>query len=120
MKKFKGLLLKESLQDLDVLKLVTIIKEEKWDIPKERLAKFQPKIWNAITFEGNMNKIKEISQKMSQAIKPKWYLNIGTPDKETVIFHNKIFEYKKGDEKEKEKSIKYGKSIGIPKCQMDY
>jgi len=118
--KFKGLLLKESLQDLEVLKLIKIIKQEKWDIPKERLANFQPKIWTAITFEGDIKDIKKISKKLSEAIKSKWYLNIGTPDKEIVIFHNKIFEHKKENKKEKEKVKKYGKSIGIPECQMDY
>jgi hypothetical protein len=118
--KFQGLLLKESLQNLEVLKLIKIIKQEKWKIPKERLADSQPKIWTAITFEGDIKKIKEISQKMSEAIKPKWYLNIGTSDKEIVVFHNKIFEHKKEDKKEKEKVKEYGKSIGIPKCQMDY
>lgn len=118
--KFKGLLLKESLKNLEVLKLVKIIKQEKWNIPKERLAYFQPKIWTAITFEGDMKNIKQISQKMSEDIKPKWYLNLGVLDKEIVIFHNKIFEHKKEDKKEKEKVKKYGKSVGIPKCQMDY
>ena len=118
--KFQGLLLKESLQNLEVLKLIKIIKQEKWEIPKERLADFQPKIWTAITFEGDIKKIKEISQKMSEAIKPKWYLNIGTSDKEIVVFHKKIFEHKKEDKEEKEKVKEYGKSIGIPKCQMDY
>ncbi len=120
MKKFKGLLLKESLQNPEVLKLVKIIKQEKWDIPEKRLANFQPKIWTAVTFEGDVKYIKEISKKLSEAIKPKWYLNIGTPDKEIVIFKNKIFEYKKEDKIKKEEVKKYGESIGIPKCQMDY
>ncbi len=42
--KFTGLLLKESLQDLDILKLINITKEESWDV--DNAADFQPKVWS--------------------------------------------------------------------------
>jgi len=118
--KFKGLLLKESLKDLEVLKLIKIVKEEKWDIPKERLADYQPNIWNAVYYEGDEKDYKTISKKLSKAMNSKWYINMNTPTKEIVIFPEKIFEYEKGNKQKKEEAIKYGKSLGIPEKQLDW
>jgi len=114
---FKGLLLKESLRDLDVLNLVKITKIEKWDVPDA--VNYQPKIWTAISFEGEKDNVEEIVEKMSKAIKEKWYLNISTENMEYVVFFNKIFKYPKGNDKTKKQTIEYGISIGIPKRQLD-
>jgi len=114
---FKGLLLEESLNDLDVLKLVKITKTEKWDVPDA--IDYQPKIWTAISFEGEKSKVEEIAEKMSKIIKEKWYLNISTENIKYVVFFNKIFKYPKGDDKIKKQAIEYGISIGIPEKQMD-
>ncbi len=118
--KFKGLLLKEGLNDLSVLDLIKTTKEEKWNIPNERLANFQPKIWTAILFEGEGKKVEEIVEKLSKAIKEKWYINVSFNNTEYVIFNNKIFKYEKGDDKTKQEAIGYGRKVGIPEKQLDW
>ena len=117
MEKFRGLLLKESLNDLEVLKLVNIIKEEKWDI--DNAADFQPNIWNAIEFNGQGD-VEEIAKKISKAMNPRWYVNINTDIEEFVIFPNKIFRYTKGDKMGKIKAQKYARSLNIPESQIDW
>jgi len=116
--KFTGLLLKESLEDLGVLDLVEIISEEKWDI--KNAADFQPKVWTAIRFEGDLDKVEEIAEKMGKAMKSRWYLNIGTDDEEFVVFQNKVFRYKKGDEEGRKRAQEHGRSFGIPEEQLDW
>ncbi|MDD5192849.1 MAG: hypothetical protein PHH54_02485 [Candidatus Nanoarchaeia archaeon] len=118
MKKFHGLLLRESLRDLGVLKLVRITKEDKWDV--DNAADFQPKIWNAVEFEGDAEKAEEIAEKMSKAMNPRWYMNIGTKKEEFVIFLNKIFKYSEGDEEGKKKAQEYARSLNIPESQIDW
>ncbi len=113
---FTGLLLKESLRDLDILNLIEITKTEKRDIPDA--ADFQPKIWTAIFFRGKEDKVEEIAEKMSKAIKERWYLNISTKNMEYIVFFNKIFKYPKGEEKIREQAIEYGRTLGIPERQI--
>jgi len=116
--KYKGLLLKESLKDDSVLDLVTVIKTEVWDV--KNAADFQPKQWTAMSFEGNRNKMNSVAEQFSHILKPKWYLNMSDKKYEIVVFPEKIFKYVKEDMKKKNEAVQYGKTIGIPPCQLDW
>ncbi len=118
MEKFEGLLLKESLVNLNILKEITITKEEKWDI--DNAADFQPKVWTAIFFEGDGDKVEDIVGKMSKVIKKVWYLNISLGDTEYVVFYDKFFKYEKNDIATKQKAQEYAISVGIPENQVDW
>jgi len=115
--KFTGLLLKESLKDMRVLDLVKITKEEKWDV--DNAADFQPKVWNAVEFEGE-GEVEEIAEAMSKAMNPKWYLNISADKEEFVVFLNKVFKYSKEDKEGKKKAQEYARSLNIPESQIDW
>jgi len=71
--KFRGLLLKESLKDNSVMKEIEITKTEIWNI--DNAADYQPKIWTAVYFQGDEDKIDEMVVRLSQSLKPKWYIN---------------------------------------------
>ncbi|MEX2017588.1 MAG: hypothetical protein WD876_03890 [Candidatus Pacearchaeota archaeon] len=115
--KFKGLLIKESLSDLEILKSVSITKKEKWNSSNSN--EFQPKIWTAVYFEGE--DIEKFAKRVSKSIKNKgWYLNLSVDDLEYVIFHNKIFKYKKGNKEAKQEAVEYGKNVGVPEKQLDW
>lgn len=101
MMKFTGLLLKESLKDASVLKLVKVTKTETWDVDKA--ADYQPKIWTAIYFEGKKSEADPVAKSLSLSLKPRWYTNISTDTDVFVIFPGQVFKYTKGDtQKEKE------------------
>ncbi len=118
---FTGMLLKESLNNEGVLDLVNVTKKETWNI--DSADDWQPKVWTAIFFEGEAKQVDEVAQKMSEAIKPRWYLNISIEKDnekiEYVIFNNKIFKYKKGDKEKSKQAEEYGRSLGIPESQLD-
>lgn len=116
--KFTGLLLKESLKDIDILDIVLITRTETWHV--DNAAEFQPKIWTAIYFEGNGDQADVVSEKLSQSLKPRWYINISIQNDAYVIFPNKVFKYTKGDIQKRAEAIKYGKSLGIPESQLDW
>ncbi len=118
MKKFTGLLLKESLEDDSFLDMIEITEKQVWNI--DNAANYQPKVWTAIYFKGEEDRTDEISEKLSHSLKPRWYANISVGNKEYVIFHKKIFKYNKGDKETKERAINYGKSLGIPDHQLDW
>lgn len=116
--KFTGLLLKESLKDKSILDVIRVTKTETWDV--DNAADFQPKIWTAIYFEGDENQADVIAEKLSQSLKPRWYVNISTENNVYVIFPNKVFKYTKGDKQRRAEAIKYGQSLGIPDRQLDW
>lgn len=117
--KYRGLLLKESLEDEAVLNLLSITKTEMWNMPNA--ADFQPKQWTAIHFEVGKDEVGSIAELLSRALKLKgWYLNMSGEEHEMVVFPNRVFNYTKGDMKKKNEAIEYGKSIGIPPNQLDW
>jgi len=118
MKKFTGLLFKESLKDNSFLDMIEITEEQVWNV--DNTADYQPKVWTAIYFKGEGNKIDEMSEKLSHSLKSKWYANISIGNKEYVIFSKKVFKYSKKDKETKERAISYGKSLGIPDHQLDW
>ena len=70
----KGLILKESLADINVLDLVLITKTESWQI--NNAASNQPTVWTALSFETDENQNDSIAEILSQALKLQgWYIN---------------------------------------------
>ena len=117
--KFTGLLLSESLEDQSVLSLLTIAREDIWDVG-DRAADFQPRMWTAIVFEGDALQVKDVASKLSQALAPRWYANISTDETEYVVFRDRVFKHGKGDRIGAAPAVEYGRSVGIPEHQLDW
>jgi len=118
---YTGLILKESLENTDILtdKRITITKEEKWNVGRS-VVDWQPKVWTAIYVECADEDIEDIAIIVSASILDKWYANLSDSKTEHVIFRKKIFSYAKGDSDKKQKAKNYGKSIGVPEHQLDW
>jgi hypothetical protein len=115
----KGLLLKESLADTNVLDLVRVTQTESWQV--NNAAADQPTIWTALSFESEDSQSDAIADAMSRVLKLQgWYINASTDMYVFVIFPNKVFKYLKGDSIEREEAKRYGRSIGIPESQLDW
>ncbi len=104
MKKFTGLLLKESLKDNSFLDMIEITEKQTWNV--DNAADYQPKVWTAVYFKGEGNEMDEVSEKLSRSLKPKWYANISIGDKEYIVFPKKIFKYDKRDKETKKQRNK--------------
>ncbi len=113
-----GIALEESLNT--VPNNIKVNKKEKWDV--KNTTKNQPSSWTALHYYGKESQAEEIAQKFSNQLKSgQWYTNFTTSKGEVfVIFPGKIFTYAKGDPKGRKKAIAYGKSINIPKGQLDW
>ena len=118
---YTGLILKESLKDIDLLedRDIKVSKIENWKLGN-RAADFQPNTWTAIFIEGLEANMEQVAAKISKAILPRWYANLSDVNTEFVIFHNKIFKHKKGDREDAKEAIEYGRSVGIPEHQLDW
>jgi hypothetical protein len=108
---WRGVLLKQSLEDEELLKLVHILKKDISMLEKE---------FRIITFyniEVEDSKKEEFVQKAIKAIKPKFYIHIVKDGVMYVIFKDKMFKFRKNDPQLNE-AREYGKSIGIIPEQM--
>jgi hypothetical protein len=114
--KFVGLLLKESLQDESILDLIRVTKTETWHVEGD----VDSEIWTALSFEGDAGQADAVAEKMSLALKPRWYINFSTEDEVYVIFQGRVFKYTKSDQKARAEVVAYGQGQGIPDDQLDW
>jgi len=104
----KGTIVKQSLENTDFLKKIKILKERITDDkkPEDR--------WNLLTVEIKEEQIEELKKR----IKEKWYTHFWNEKELIIVFKNKIFKFKRGDNLQK--AIDYGIKEGIPKEQLDF
>jgi len=115
---FSGLLLKESLKDPAVLDSLTITQTETWEV--ERPAGWQPGLWTAVTFEGPEAEADAVAARISRAIDSRWYANLSTEHDTIVIFHDRVFRYRRGDPVQRDLAQQYARAIGVPAWQIDW
>ena len=115
----KGLLLKESLNDLMVIDGLRITKTEIWQAGNA--APNQPPVWTALSFEADDSQADALAGKLSRAIKPEgWYINASTDTWVYVVFPRKVFKYVRGDAEQRAAAKQYGRSCNIPEKQLDW
>jgi hypothetical protein len=102
---YKGLIVKNSLKNFEILDKFKILKTEIDDD------------WELIWIETDKAGIKIISNNLNS---PKWYADFSDGAQGIVVFQNKVFEVNVNDEPSWADAIKYGISIGIPKEQLDF
>ena len=116
---FKGLLLKESLDDLGVLDALHITRTETWQV--DHPGPGQPSVWTAISFVEPTGRADPIADALSRALKVKsWYINASTGAFAYVIFPCKVFKYRRGDAAQRASAREYGRLIDIPENQLDW
>ena len=108
-KKYKGIIIEESLLDNRVLNDLEIIafRISKDENPEDR--------WHLYTVMVSENDI----EKLSNLILDRWYMHFWSGGDVVAIFKSKKFKFKLDDKITWEPVVQYGLSIGIPKKQLD-
>ena len=116
---YKGIIIKESLDNLDILNKVHITKEESWDV--ENAAPDQSKVWSVAYFEVPESSADILATEFSKMIKAgTWFIDFENDKKKYVVFRNKIFTYTPDDTVGKGAVKMYARSIGIPESQLNW
>jgi len=107
---YKGTIIEESLSDNRVLNDFKIIgfKISKDENPADR--------WHLYTVSVNNEDI----ERLSEIIKPKWYMHFWKDRDIVAIFQGRKFEFNFDDKSSWAPVVEYGLSIGIPKEQLDF
>jgi hypothetical protein len=116
---FKGLLLKESLQDDRILDLVRITGTETWEV--QNAAAYQPSTWTAISFETDDDQADTFAEQLSGVLQARgWYVSGATDTQMIVVFPGKVFRYPIGDAAQRTAAQQFGRTVGIPESQLDW
>lgn len=111
---WKGVIIEQSLESKDILRLVRIVKTKTATLEREE-EKGEFHFHNVQVGDDNIDRA---VAKAKAAIKNGWYMHFCKDNTMIVIFRGKSFVHQKGDEKTLDAIRKYGVSIGINSAQL--
>lgn len=114
---YVGMLIKESINDEDVLDYITVNKIELWNTGG------RPKYWTVLYFTANNINFPEIISKAIISDETRggnWFVDFKSGNKKYIVFKDKVLMYHIGNESEKEEVCKECKKLGIEKNQMNW
>jgi len=116
---FRGLLIKESLDDETVLERMRVTNSTEVDQPQP--SSDQPGRWTLIAFEGSEIDADPLAELLSQALKPRgWYVDFSTSRHKFVILPGKVFKYEPGDRQGEADAKAFARSVGVPERQLEW
>lgn len=119
----RGTLLAESLRpdaDLRVAGL-TITRVTRRDVSASAL-KTQPGIWTFLDFEAADDVADELGRALAESLASDggWYADFTVGRDHVVVFANRVFRYRRGDEVGRAEAVEHGRTVGVPEHQLDW
>ena len=119
----KGTLLTESLRvgaEIDVagLRVTRLVRR---DVAGSVVAT-QPDVWTFINFEAPEDRADVLAQALASALRPEdgWYADFEDGDDHVVVFADRIFRYRRGDDAARQQAVEHGRQMGTPEHQLDW
>ncbi|MDB6093690.1 MAG: hypothetical protein JWM32_1252 [Verrucomicrobia bacterium] len=92
--KFSGFLLKESLEDLEILEALTITQVAALPCPEHMRSDDLPAVWTGVNFEGEAAAAQSIADRLSQALKARaWFCDLHTDRDNWLIFSGQVVKF---------------------------
>lgn len=114
---YEGLLIKESIENEEILEYLNVNKIELWK------TEYFPRYWTAITFSSNVIDLPEKFSKVLINDENKgsnWFVDFKKNNIKYIVFRGLILKYTIENIEEKNNVIEKCSSKGIPDCQMDW
>jgi len=121
MTNFTGTIIKESLENKDVLQKVKIIKTKVEEVTEKHKTPWI-KQWTLHTIEIPEDQVNEIVEDLSNSLDSEhsWYADFKNDKFHFIIFRNKVFRIDRSKPKQYKKVVKLGLALGIPDYQLDF
>ena len=117
--RFRGVLIKESLEDETVLKHINVTKSTEFNQPQP--SPDQPGRWTLIWFEGSDSQADTLAETLSRALKPRgWYVDFSTSSHKYVAMPGKVFMYELSDKQGEAAAKEFARTVGVPERQLDW
>lgn len=113
---YKGVIIKESIDDELILDYVSINRVEMWK------TNGKPKYWTVLYFTSLQVNFPELLSKViiSNEDVGNWFVDMKSGNTKLIIFRNKVLKYEIGNAKEKEMVCEECRKLGIPDSQMNW
>jgi len=121
MTNFNGVIIEESLENTDVLKVVNIIKTKVEPVTDKHKTPWV-KQWSLHTVEIPNDQIDIIAEKLSKSLDSQhnWYADFKNETTHYIIFRNKVFKIDRSRKEQYDEATAYGLTLGIPDYQLDF
>lgn len=120
---YKGIIIKESLENGDVLKDVKILTTKVEQVTQKHKTPWL-KQWTLHTIEIPEQEVDRVTNKISKSIDAQhegsWYADFKNDQFHYIIFKNKAFKVDRSNKHNYDQVVQHGLSIGIPKHQLDF
>ncbi len=110
---FEGILIKESIDDENLLDFLSVNKIELWHTNDK------PKYWTVLFFTSSVQNLPEL---ISNAVKPdnQWFVDFKSGNIKYIVFKNKILKYTIGNIEEKNTVCNECRRLGIKEEQLQW
>ena len=100
--------------------LLTVEKIYRADVGDQ--AAGQPLTWTVIEFAIPDDQAEALATALSHALEPQlgWYCDFRSPDETFVVFSERIFRYRRGDQTARAEVEAYARSVGVPESELDW
>ncbi|MEK7141364.1 MAG: hypothetical protein AAB800_02330 [Patescibacteria group bacterium] len=120
---FQGVIIEESLENLDILKMVKITSTNVEAVTRYHKTPWLTQ-WTLHTVEVPDGKAKEISVAISASLDRNhggsWYADFKNETNHYIIFRDKIFYIERKSKEQYDLVKRYGTSLGIPEHQLNF
>ncbi len=118
---FKGVVIKESLGNTEILKRIKILSTKIEQVTPSHKTPWL-KQWTLHTVEIPSESMDRISDELKNSLEKKhnWFMHFWKEGLLVVIFKDKIFKLPKDDKEAWRPAIEHGISLGIPKYQLNF
>lgn len=113
---WKGVIIKESLEDKNLLDMTVTVSSRKTFLEAEE----DKGEMHFHSVEVSDDKKDEFVEKAKTAVKQGWYIHVVKNITMVVIFRNRAFEFTENEKDKLEEARGYGLSVGILREQMDF
>ena len=82
----------------------------------------QPLTWTFIEFEAPLDEAEELAAALSRALDKRlgWYCDFRSPTETFVVFAERVFRYRRGDNAGRSEAAAHARSMGVPESQLDW
>lgn len=82
----------------------------------------QPPVWTFLDFEAPDERAEELAQVLAAGLDSKlgWWADFIVADHHVVVFADRVFRYRIGDQKAREQAVAWGRATGTPEHQLDW
>ena len=121
MKKYKGVIIEESLANKKVLERLNVV-STKVEVCTEKHRTPWVKQWTLHEVEIDPEIVQQIALELSQNLDPdhSWYADFDNGSTHYIIYREKIFRVAMESGEEYDNAKRYGISLGIPAYQVDF